>query len=113
MISVIHTSAVEAAEQDEDYYRIPAGGRRMEMDWDRVTAAFQSAVERLGWDADLEIRPEKQYVMVRVPRARWKLVAATTSDFYSMVEDSIGTEPFMSIWIDFASHEPCSIPPTS
>ena len=102
MISVIHAAPGRLVDQDDDFL-IPAGGRRMEMDWERVTAAFQSAVERLGWDADLEIRPEKQYVMVRVPKARWKLVSETTSDFYSIVEDAIGMESFMSIWIDFAS----------
>jgi|GEM_PF-2428481 hypothetical protein len=112
MISVIHTSPDERVGEDEEFL-IPAGGRRMEMDWKRVTAAFQRAVERLGWDADLEVRPERQYVLLRVPRARWKRVARTTSDFYSLVEDAIGTEPFMSIWIDFASREPCSTLPIS
>lgn len=102
MTTILHTPADERVCEDDDF-RIPAGGRRMEMDWDRVTAAFQAAVERLGWEADLEVRPERQYVMVRVPRARWRRVSDTTSDFYSMVEDAIGVEPFMSIWIDFAS----------
>lgn len=102
MISVIHAPADERVDEDDDF-RIPAGGRWMEMDWERVTAAFQNAVDRLGWDADLEVRPERQYVLVRVPRARWKRVSHTTSDFYSIVEDAVGTEPFMSIWIDFAS----------
>ena len=104
MISVIHAAADEAAEQDEDFL-IPAGGRRMEMDWERVAAAFQSAVERLGWDADLEIRPEKQYVMVRYRRHQVKLTAQTMGDFYHLVEEQIGVEQFMSIWIDYLPRE--------
>jgi len=99
MISVIHAAADELVEQDDDFL-IPAGGRRMEMDWERVTAAFQSAVERLGWDADLEIRPEKQYVMVRYPDDV-ELTAQTMGDFYRAVEERTGVEQFMSIWIDF------------
>jgi hypothetical protein len=99
MISVIHTPADELV--DEDDFLIPAGGRRMEMDWECVTAAFQAAVERLGWDADLEIRPEKQYVMVRYPADRLDLTVRTTGEFYRFVEDRIGVERFMSIWIDF------------
>jgi hypothetical protein len=99
MISVIHTPADERV--DEDDFLIPAGGRRMEMDWERVTAAFQSAVDRLGWDADLEIRPEKQYVRVRYPRDRVELSAQTMGDFYRLVEEQIGAEQFMSIWVDY------------
>ena len=99
MISVIHAAADELVDQDDDFL-IPAGGRRMEMDWERVTAAFQSAVERLGWDADLEIRPEKQYVMVRYPDDV-ELTVQSMGDFYRSVEDAIGVEQFMSIWIDF------------
>jgi len=112
MISVIHTLVDEQVGEDDDFL-IPAGGRRMEMDWERVTAAFQTAVERLGWDADLEIRPERQFVMVRVAKGCWSRVSNTTSDFYAMVEDVIGTEQFMSIWIDFASREQCSTRPIS
>jgi hypothetical protein len=100
MISVIHTSADELVGEDEEFL-IPAGGRRMEMDWDRVTAVFQAAVERLGWDADLEIRPEKQYVMVRYPRNGVELSVQTMGDFYRLVEEQIGVEQFMSIWIDY------------
>jgi len=100
MISVIHTPADELGAEDDEFL-IPAGGRRMEMDWECVTAAFQSAVERLGWDADLEIRPEKQYVMVRYPRDRVQLSAQTMGDFYRLVEEQIGVEQFMSIWIDY------------
>jgi hypothetical protein len=108
MISVIHASQDELIAEDEDFL-IPAGGRRMEMDWESVTAAFQSAVKRLGWDADLEIRPEKQYVMVRYPRHQVKLTAQTMSDFYHLVEEQIGQEQFMSIWIDYLpKNEPCS-----
>jgi len=99
MISVIHALADEQVEADD--ILIPAGGRRMEMDWDRVTAAFQSAVERLGWAADLEIRPERQYVMVRYPD-EVELTVQSTGDFYRLVEAAIGVEQFMSIWIDFS-----------
>ena len=107
MISVIHTPVGEQVAEDDDFL-IPAGGRRMEMDWERVAAAFQSAVERLGWDADLEIHPERQYVMVRVAKGDWPRVTDTTSEFYALVEDAIGMEEFMSIWIDFASPSPSS-----
>ncbi|MFL5540810.1 MAG: hypothetical protein ACJ8J0_17595 [Longimicrobiaceae bacterium] len=100
MISVIHTPVDEQVAED-DGFLIPAGGRRMEMDWERVTAAFQSAVERLGWDADLEIRPEKQYVAVRYPRDQVELTAQTMGDFYHLVEEQLGVEQFMSIWIDY------------
>jgi hypothetical protein len=101
MISVIHAAADELVDQDGDFL-IPAGGRRMEIDWERVTAAFQSAVERLGWDADLEIRPEKQYVMVRFRGGAPAAIAAAMGEFYDYVEESIGTEAFMSIWIDYS-----------
>jgi hypothetical protein len=100
MISVIHADADEQVDAGD--FLIPAGGRRMEMDWERVTAAFQSAVERLGWDADLEIRPEKQYVMVRFRRGRPAAIAAAMGEFYYDVEASIGVEQFMSIWIDYS-----------
>ena len=101
MISVIHAAADELVDQDDDFL-IPAGGRRMEMDWDRVTAAFQAAVERLGWEADLEIRPEKQYVMVRFREGDPAAIAAAMGEFYDHVEESIGTQTFMSIWIDYS-----------
>jgi hypothetical protein len=101
MISVIHTPADELVEEDDEFL-IPAGGRRMEMDWGHVTAAFQSAVECLGWDADLEIRPERQYVMIRFSTARPDFVARTMDEFYDLVEASIGSDAFMSIWIDFS-----------
>ena len=96
MISVIHAPA----DNDEDIL-IPAGGRRMEMDWDEVTAAFQNAVDELGWDADLEIRPERQYVMIRYPREHVSLTAKTMGALYRRVEEQLGVEQFMSIWIDF------------
>jgi hypothetical protein len=101
MITVVHSSAEVMTELVDDFYRIPAGGRRMEMDWERVTAAFQSAVERLDWDADLEIRPEKQYVMIRYPAERVDLTVHSTGELYRFVEAEIGVEQFMSIWIDF------------
>jgi hypothetical protein len=101
MISVTHSPVALSTEEEDDFYRIPAGGRRMEMDWEHVTAAFQSAVERLGWDADLEIRPDKQYVMIRYPADRVDLTVRSTGDLYRLVEKEIGVEQFMSIWIDF------------
>jgi hypothetical protein len=101
MISVIHAPADELIGEDDDFL-IPAGGRRMEMDWERVTCAFQRAVEHVGWDADLEIRPEKQYVMVRFRGGSPAAIAAAMGDFYKEVEESIGTETFMSIWIDYS-----------
>ena len=103
MISVIHTSADEAAEQDEDYYRIPAGGRWMQMDWDRIGEAFAEASRRLGWDADFEILPERQRVIVRFPKDRPQLVGSTMTEFYRLIADVIGMEQFMSIWIDYFS----------
>lgn len=112
MILVIHDPAVEEIGEDERY-PIPAGGRRMAMDWDCVTRALEAAVVRLCWDADLEIRPERQNVMVRVHPGGWNQVSETTSDFYALVEDAVGVETFMSIWIDFVSAKPCSTLPSS
>lgn len=112
MISVIHTPVDEMSSEGDDF-PIPAGGRCLQMDWDRITAAFECAVRRLGWDVDLEIRPEKQNVMVRVHPGAWNSVTQTTDDFYALVEDAVGTEAFMSIWIDFASADTCSTLPTS
>jgi hypothetical protein len=108
MISVIHASQNELIAEDEDFL-IPAGGRRMEMDWERVTAAFQSAVEQLGWDADLEIRPEKQYVMVRFSTGCPDVIAEAMDEFYDFVEESIGSDAFMSIWVDFAFRSPANV----
>ena len=50
MISMVHDPVRDEIVED-DYPPIPAGGRRVEMDWDRVAAAFQSAVEhdRYHW----------------------------------------------------------------
>jgi hypothetical protein len=101
MISVIHTPVDEQVGEDDDFL-IPAGGRRMEMDWERVAAAFQSAVERLGWDAGLEIRPERQYVMVRFSSGCPESIAERMDAFYDYVEDALGSDVFMSIWIDFS-----------
>jgi len=103
MISVIHTSADEAAEQDEDYYRIPAGGRWMQMDWDWIGEAFAEASRRLGWDADFELLPERQRVIVRFPKDRVQLVGSTMMDLHRLVSEEIGMEWYMSIWIDFLS----------
>ena len=113
MISVIRSQA-GAGLKAADEFLIPAGGRRMEMDWDRIAAAFGAAIERLGWTVDLELRPERQYVLVRVPEDQWQHVTRTTSELYSLVEEAVGLEQFMSIWIDFASRdETCSIPANS
>jgi hypothetical protein len=103
MTLVVQAAADEAARQDEEYYRIPAGGRWMAMDWDRIGEAFQRASLQLGWDADFELLPERQRVVVRFPRDRPELIGRTTSDFYGLIEDAIGMEEFMSIWIDFIS----------
>ena len=100
MISVIHTPADEAAEQDEDYYRIPAGGRWMPMDWDRIGEAFERASRQLGWDADFELLPERQRVIALVPADRADRVGSTVMAFNSLVAEEIGMEPFMSIWVD-------------
>jgi len=62
--------------------------------------------DEIGEDADLEIRPERQNVMVRVRPGGWARVTETTSEFYARVEDAVGIETFMSIWIDFASAKP-------
>jgi hypothetical protein len=104
MISVIQTPPEEAtagAEQDEDYFRIPAGGRWMPMDWERIGAAFQSASDRLGWDADLELLPERQRVIVKFPPDRAEYVGSTMFQFHRLVSREIGMDEYMSIWIDF------------
>ena len=103
MISVIHTTAADAAEQDEDFYRIPAGGRWMPMDWDRIGRAFEHASQQLGWDADFELLPERQRVNVYFPRDRPGLVGRTMMDFHRLVSEEIGMEEYMSIWIDLMS----------
>lgn len=104
MISVIHTTAAEAAaaaQLDEDYYRIPAGGRWMEeLNWDRIGHAFEHASQRLGWDADIELLPERQRVNVLFPRDRPGLVGRTMMDFHRIVSEELGMDEYMSIWID-------------
>jgi hypothetical protein len=103
MISVIHPSTVEAVEQDEDFYRIPAGGRWMEMDWERVGEAFSETSKRLGWGADFELLPERQRVVVRFPKDRAELVGGTMIDFHRLLSEELGMDEYMSIWIDFLS----------
>jgi hypothetical protein len=106
MITVIHTPADEEVDED-DFYRFPAGGRRMEMDWARVIAVFQSALEGLGWDADLEVRPEKQHVLVCVQVEYWDRVGRTMSAFDDIIVAELGIDQFMSIGIDYLTrHEP-------
>jgi len=103
MISVIHTPPDEAVGQDEDYYRIPAGGRWMPMDWDRIGEAFEGASRRLGWDADFDLLPERQRVIVHFPADRPEFIGRTMGDFHQLVSEEIGMEQYMSIWIDFLS----------
>jgi len=108
MIMMIHTSAAEmahAAEQDEDYYRIPAGGRWMPMDWDRIGKAFEGASQKLSWDADFELLPERQRVIAWVPADRPDLIGDTTLAFYAIVAAELGMEAFMSIWIDILTKD--------
>jgi hypothetical protein len=108
MITMTHTPVVDAAaaaERDEDYYRIPAGGRWMPMDWDRIGEAFENASRRLGWDADFELLPERQRVIVRVPAGRSDLVGDSVMEFYGIVAAELGMEPFMSIWIDILTKD--------
>lgn len=98
MVSITHADAGELADEE---VRIPAGGRWMEMDWDRVAAAFQAANEEVGWDAEIVLTPERQHALVLFPRDRSDAVVHGTDEFYRAVEEGIGVEAFMSIWIDF------------
>ena len=100
MVSITHADTAELADEE---VRIPAGGRWMEMDWDRVAAAFQAASEKVGWDADIVLTPERQHALVLFPRARTVDVGHTMGEFHEVLEESIGTDAFMSIWIDFLS----------
>lgn len=106
MITMIHTPVAEAsaaAERDEDYYRIPAGGRWMAMDWERIGDAFESASRQLGWDADFELIPERQRVIVRFAPDQPEGIGRTIMEFHRLVSDALGMEQYMSIWIDFLS----------
>ena len=108
MITMTHTPVAEAADaagQDEDYYRIPAGGRWMPMDWNRIGEAFEDASRRLGWDADFELLPERQRVIASVPADRPELIGDTIMAFYGIVAAELGMEQFMSIWIDILTKE--------
>ena len=98
MVIVTHADIDELADEE---IMIPAGGRWMEMDWECVARAFQAANEKVGWDADIVLTPERQHALVLFPRGRSNLVADTTGDFYRAVEERLGVERFMSIWIDF------------
>ena len=98
MVSITHADP-EAFTDCE--FRIPAGGRWMEMDWDRVAEAFNAANHAVGWDADIVLTPERQHALVLFPRRNSDLVAHTTSEFYRAVEAGLTVEEFMSIWIDF------------
>lgn len=106
MITMIHTPAAEAthaAEKDEDYYRIPAGGRWMPMDWDRIGQAFESASQQLGWDADFELIPERQRVIVRFSPDHPESLGRRMLELQRHVSKELGMEQYMSIWIDFLS----------
>src|SRR3954465_14766393 len=103
MISVIHSPADECIKDDEDYYRIPAGGRWMPMDWGHIGQAFENASRQLGWDADFELLPERQRVIVRFSRNQPELVGTTMMDFPRLVSEELGMEQYMSIWIDILS----------
>jgi hypothetical protein len=73
------------------------------MDWELVAAAFQAANEKVGWGADIVLTPERQHALVLFPRERAVHVGTTTIEFYGEIEERIGVEAFMSIWIDFLS----------
>ena len=100
MIPVIHAPVHEQVAADDEY-PIPAGGRRMEMEWDRVTEAFDAAARQLGWDAHVRVHPERRHVELVVPATRTDHVARTTLELYGAVADRIGMDEFMSIWVDF------------
>ena len=100
MVSITHVPLDELATGE---VRIPAGGRWMEMDWHRVACAFQLANEKVGWDADIQLTPERQHALVLFPEGRTIHVGHTMHEFYRAVEACIGVDAFMSIWIDFLS----------
>src|SRR3982751_1477107 len=100
MVSITHADADELT---KDEVRIPAGGRWMEMDWDCVARAFDRAAQRLGWDVEIRLTPERQHALVLFPSDQVELVGTTMGEFYNLVEEQIGVERFMSIWIDFGS----------
>jgi hypothetical protein len=100
MVSITHAVPHELVDED---IQIPAGGRWMEMDWNRIAAAFEAANEKVGWNADIVLTPERQHALVRFPADRAEWVGHTMDGFYDAIEDVIGVEQFMSIWIDFLS----------
>jgi len=100
MVSITHADADELTGEE---VRIPAGGRWMEMDWDCVARAFQAASDQLGWDADIVLTPERQHALVLFSPDDVDLLVRTTDEFYDVIEDAIGVERFMSIWIDYLS----------
>ncbi|HSU13437.1 hypothetical protein [Longimicrobium sp.] len=100
MVSITHADIDELT---DDEVRIPAGGRWMGMDWECVARAFDGAAEQLGWDVEIRLTPERQHALVLFPSGQVDLLAATTDAFYRLVEEQIGAERFMSIWIDFGS----------
>ncbi|HEX6747166.1 MAG TPA: hypothetical protein VF092_07685 [Longimicrobium sp.] len=98
MVSITHA---ETDEHTGEEIMIPAGGRIMDLDWDAVGSALESAGEECGWDADFVIRPDHRHVWVVVDPAAVDHVARTTLDFYAAVSRRIGHEEFMSLWVDF------------
>jgi hypothetical protein len=97
MVSITHAAIDELT---EDEVRIPAGGRWMEMDWDCVARAFQAASDKVGWNADIVLTPERQHALIVFSRERTVDVGNAMGDFHEEVESLIGADAFMSIWID-------------
>ncbi|HEX6747168.1 MAG TPA: hypothetical protein VF092_07695 [Longimicrobium sp.] len=100
MVSITHADIDELADEE---IMIPAGGRWMEMDWECVARAFQAANEKVGWDADIILTPERQHALVLFPRDRTVDVGHTMGEFHVALEEAIGADAFMSIWIDYLS----------
>ena len=75
---------ISFAEPDPEWYgcyRIPAGGRRMEMDWDHVARAFEAAQAQLGWDAEVVLTPKEQNALVLFPGEKAEYVGRTAGEF--------------------------------
>ena len=100
MISITHADPAAIAEEE---FLIPAGGRRMEMDWQCVAHAFDEAAAALAWDVEIRLTPERQHALILFSEEQVELLVRTTTEFYRLIEERIGIEQFMSIWIDFGS----------
>jgi hypothetical protein len=99
MISVIHAAPDELI--DEEEFPTPLAGPWIQLDWQAVAVAFDTASEQFGWDADFRVNPLRRRVDIIVPAMQVDHVAQTTLDFYGAVADRIGMEEFLSIWVDF------------